>query len=125
MTHDGAALGAHSHFTHAPVTLKTLAVIGDFEPRHLGACGVIGPMAIFAGHETACCRALEGRCLDGMAFVTGQACIIAVLVMTHAAITGNGDVFFMVEEYGPIDVHETVQFDEPMRGGRTHRRRRL
>jgi hypothetical protein len=52
-----------------------------------------------------------------MALVTGQTCILSVLVMANSAIAGYGGMFFVIEEYGLIDIHQTVKFDETARSG--------
>jgi len=117
MTHDGAAFGIDPYIRHSPVTLETLAVVGDLQARHLGARRVQFAVAILTRHETTRYIGFKCRCLDAMALVTGQACILSVLMMANSAIAGYGGMFFVIEEYGLIDFHQTVQFDETAPSG--------
>jgi hypothetical protein len=123
MTHGGTGLGINAHVSHAAVALKALAMISSLESRHPGGRGIRDTVAIFASHETSRDRAPERRRCDAMAFMTRRACVIAMLMMTLAAIARNGSVFLVVEQYGLIFIDQAVQFNDPGGGNRTRRLR--
>jgi hypothetical protein len=52
-----------------------------------------------------------------MALVAGKTCILSMLMMANSTIAGYGGMFFVIKEYGLIDIHQTVKFDETARGG--------